>query len=195
MRLTIFATLIAAVAATPIGEIPQLLGRATCSSLAYHNINVNGQVVSVKGPFKISANAPGSNLNGNYAHAGSPNFVPFFVFGVTPAQAAKRASHFYLASDATLITVQNNAIYTAYEQGPTDTAGTYVSIGTSDQVRQDAKVYCAIDGASCALNCGLWNLTYSCLGSPKFQPDWLITSTAEASKPGCVKFTPRVVPG
>lgn len=226
MRFSIFPALIAAVAASPIAElVPRA---ATCSSLSFHTITVAGQQLSVKGPFKIHASAPGSSINGNFAHSGAPNYVPFVslshmhphpepysdphkrlwisvmfiltvrqvVFGVTASQAAKRASHYYLTSAGNLVQVQSDGnLYTAYEQAPTDTTGTYVSMGTGSAVNTGAEVYCAIDGPTCNLYCGLWSLTYNCLGSPGFQPDWLITGTSEANKPGCVKFTPKVVPG
>lgn len=114
---------------------------------------------------------------------------------MTPAQASKRASEYYLTNAGNLIQIQDGALYIAYEQSPTAEKGSYVSMGTGSAVNTGAEVYCAIDGPSCNFYCGLWALTYNCLGSTHFQPDWLITGTGESSKPGCVKFTPKVVPG
>ena len=86
MRFGIISTLIAAVAATPVADLATRA--ATCNGLSWHTINAGGQSLTVKGPFKISASAPGSSLNGNFAHSGSPNYVPFVSL---PARTAKPA--------------------------------------------------------------------------------------------------------
>lgn len=193
MRLSIFAALIAAVSAAPVTEnVSELARRAGCSALTPHSVSGLG---SATGPFKIKASAPRSKLNGNYAHAGAPNFVPFVVFGVTPAQVARRATEFYIDSSSRLVSIQDGVVYTAYEATPSDAKGSYVSIGAPGQFNTNGEVYCAIDKTTCALNCGLFDLTYNCLGSTHYQPDWLITATSEASKPACVKFQPIAVPG
>lgn len=194
--LALLTTLTLALTASALPTIPSITDKrqTTCSPLGTTTTTVGGSAVTLTGPFKITVSGPSaSSYVGNYARAGSPSPpLPFIIFGVKPT-AAKRASDFYLDSNNHLVTIQNDALVTAYENSPGFNAG-HVAVGTAKQAGSSPLLTCSVDSSTCALNCNVAGFTDSCLASPKFQPDWRLAGPPTARNKGCLPFTPVVVP-
>lgn len=183
MRLSvIFTAFVAAVTAAPIEN--SLFARAgTCAGLG--TTTVNGKAAT--GPFKLTV-TNADQLEGNFAHAGAPDTLPFVIFGVKGNTA--RASEFYLNAAGNLFILQSNKVYVAYESSPGVNSG-HVAISSNQNIAN--KITCTINKGACTLACSVAGYTYNYLASPKYQPDWRIAGAGGANFKTNIPFTVGVV--
>lgn len=104
------------------------------------------------------------------------------------------ATNFFLDKDGHLVSIQDDVIYTAYENDPDVPLSAHVLLGTSADIGSNPELLCDIDNDTCALDCTVSGYSYSCLASPGYQPDWRIAQAKAGAGPGCAEFTPVVVP-
>lgn len=172
---------------------------ATCGSIQTTKKEIAGNTVTLTGPFSLSAGGAGNDGTaswvGKYARSGPPDGSccnNFFVFGIPSSRVNTDASNFYLNPNGQLISIQNNIVYTAYENDPDDPLNAHVLLGTADDIGGNPTITCNLNG--CALDCSVSGYSYNCLGSPGYQPDWRIAQAADGAGPGCAAFTPMVMP-
>jgi len=167
MRLTIFATLLAAVSASPLFD----KRAGTCTALGTTKATVGGKVQTLRGPFQMSASAPGNAKDGYYAHAGPPSQYPYIIYDVRPLanQIKTKATDFYLTSTGGLVALIAGKYELSFEYNPASKPPGHVAVGTSANPANPVK--CTV-GASCALNCKVGTNAYNCLASPGYQPEW-----------------------
>ena len=176
----VFATLIAIVAASP------LVQKRACS---LGSSTQAGQ--KLRGPFYLEAFGK-LQQSGYYANVDAPSPWHPYVFDVSPAHRATKATKFYLNSAGDLLTIADGQAFYAVDANTNDPLHSQVE--STNDGGAGPRVACRLNAATCGLSCSAPGFSYNCLASAGFQPDWRLASSKSVAGGGCVPFTLKAVP-